>query len=112
MAEGSVLFRDTVTTVDMNDAAHTMTIAPTTTTGETQILGRIWFVDPNGNTEILTLPAEADVLGGWFLIVNTGGETITVNNDAAGTVCTIATTECALVACDGTTWYGGVVTTT
>ena len=99
--------RTNVVTVDMNDLAHALVLG-TAGAAETQLTGNMAFVDANGNTEILTLPAEATSAGLWIMIANTGGETITVNDDAAATVCTIATVEHALVMCDGTTWYGFV----
>ena len=63
-------------------------------------------VDPGGSTRVVTLPAEADAAGLFFVMSNTGGagEDLTINNDAAGLIGTINPGEGALMCCDGTTW--------
>jgi hypothetical protein len=100
--------RMAVATVDMADAAHALVLG-TAGAAETKLTGNMVFCDANGATaEILTLPAEAGSAGLWIMLANTGGETITVNDDAAATVCSVATVEHALLMCDGTTWYGFV----
>lgn len=93
--------------VAMGDAAHTLTL-DTAGAAETQITGLICFADPEsaGASEDLTLPAEADSDGLVLFIFNTGGEGIVIKDDGGGTVATLATTEHAIVACDGTTWQG------
>ena len=65
------------------------------------------FIDPNGARD-LTLPAEADSDGLFFIIVNQAGssEVITIQEDTPATVCTPDQNETALVFCDGTTWEG------
>lgn len=78
------------------------------------------FLDPGGSTRIITLPAEADSDGLAFIIVNTAGaaEDLTVNDDAAATVGTVAGSvtasaeESGLFFCDGTTWRCMVATQT
>jgi len=90
-------------TIAMNDAAVVLTKVPGTPAG-TVLYGSWLLVDPEGNTEILTLPPEADCAGDLLLIKNTGGETITLNNDAAATIATIATSETCFAMCDGVTW--------
>lgn len=64
-----------------------------------------FFLDPNGNVTV-TLPAEEGSEGAYLVIFNTAGaaETITVENDAAATVGTIAQDEAALFGCNGTVW--------
>lgn len=107
------LFVGAVTTVAMADAAHALVLG-TAGAAETQIIGNIIFCDPDsaGASEILTLPAEASSAGMLLIILNTGGEGIVVNDDAAGTIITLDTAQHGLVACDGTTWLGfmGAVT--
>ncbi len=101
---GGMFHWNTAQVIAMNDAAVTLTLVPGTPSG-TLMTSNILRVDPEGNTEILTLPPEADFIG-MLVIVNTGGESITVNNDAAGTIDTVATTEFGMFFCDGTTWSG------
>jgi len=91
--------------IDMSDAAVTLTLVPGTPTG-TLMTSNILRVDANsGATEDLTLPPEADFVG-MLVIINTGGESIVVKNDAAGTIDTVATTEFGIFFCDGTAWSG------
>ena len=102
-------------TIDMADAALTLTRVQGTPTG-TLLTGGLLFVDPNSAAagEDLLLPPEADCAGFTLMVVNTGGESIQLKNDAGtdlgGGVTTIGTTETGWVACDGTTWWGGVMT--
>jgi hypothetical protein len=100
-------------TIDMADATVTLTLVPGTPTGTT-LLSNNLAVDANSSgTEKLLLPPEADCNGLVLHIANTGGEDIVVTNDADdATICTISTTECGTVMCDGTTWRGGVLKTT
>lgn len=88
----------TAQTIDMADAAVTLTA--------TTLTGNWLLIDPNssGAAEILKLPAEADMVDVMLIIKNTGGENITLQNDAAGAIGTIEDAECAFVHCDGTTW--------
>lgn len=68
-------------------------------------------IDAGGSARNVDLPAEATSNGLAFEIINTGGETLTVRNDAEETVVEIATTEKAEVVCDGASWYHtGIVT--
>jgi hypothetical protein len=90
-------------TILMNDASVTLTKVPGAPTG-VLLYGNWLLVDPEGNTEILLLPPEADMLNEVLLIKNIGGETITLQNDAGGAVATIATSETCYAHCDGTTW--------
>jgi hypothetical protein len=105
---GAGMFVQVVQTIDMADAAVQMTAAPGLPTG-TLLTGNILYVDANSaSTENLLLPYEADCTGMMLMIINTGGETINLQNDAGGALLTIATAETAMVACDGTTWRGFV----
>jgi hypothetical protein len=63
------------------------------------------FIDPQGNVNV-DLPAEASSAGLSFYIYNTAdaAETITVRDDGAATVATVAQDEAALVTCNGTVW--------
>ncbi len=91
-------------TIDMADAAVTLTRVAGTPTG-TYMAGNLLLVDANsGTTENLLLPPEGDMTNELILIENTGGETINLQNDAGGAVATIATATAAFAHCDGTTW--------
>lgn len=97
-----------VQTIDMNDTTVVTTLVPGTPAG-TLITGNILYVDANGaGAEVLKLPHESDGSGAFLVIVNTGGETITIQNDAAGAVLTLETLNTAFLVCDGTTWRGAV----
>jgi hypothetical protein len=105
---GAGIFVQKVQTLDMADAAVQFTMAPGSPTG-TLMTGNILYVDANsGSTENLLLPYEADCTGMMLMVINTGGETINLQNDAGGALLTIATAETAIIACDGTTWRGFV----
>jgi hypothetical protein len=84
--------------LDMADAQVALTRADMT--------GNWMLVDPNstGAGENLLLPPEADMADVVLFIVNTGGENIVLQDDAAGAIGTIATTKAAIVHCDGTDW--------
>ena len=76
----------------------------------------ISFIDPGGATRVVTLPdptgaGEADIIR---IIVNTAdaAEDLTINDPAATTRGTISQNEFAIIVCDGTRHYVGVVTTT
>ena len=64
-------------------------------------------LDPGGAARTVTLPAEADSEGLVFLIVNTAdaAEALTIEDDAAGSVGSIAQNEMGLAVCDGTAWH-------
>ena len=95
-------------TIDMADAEVILTLVPGTPTG-TLMTGNLLMVDANSlSLEVLRLPHEADCDGIFVVVQNTGGETITLSNDAAGALLTIATGEVAYATCDGTTWRGSV----
>ncbi|MFQ5518162.1 MAG: hypothetical protein ACE5E8_11385 [Acidimicrobiia bacterium] len=68
--------------------------------------------DPGGSARNLVLPAEADNAGNWLFISNTadGAEVLTIQDDTPATVCTPTQNEDAIVWCDGTSWFGGVLT--
>jgi hypothetical protein len=105
---GAGVFAQKVQTIDMADAAVQLTMVPNAPNG-TLMTGNILYVDAaSSGTENLLLPYEADCIGMMLMIVNTGGETINLQNDAGGAVLTIATAEVGFVACDGTTWLGFV----
>jgi hypothetical protein len=109
--DGFLTFRQQ--TIDMADAQVKL-VYGTAGAGEAQITGQLLLVDANsGTTEDLLLPAEANSFGVVLFICNTGGEDIVVKEDSdTTTICTISTAESAFVACDGTTWRGGVVKAT
>lgn len=95
-----------VQTIDMADAAVALTAATLT--------GNVLFVDPNsaGAAEDLKLPPEADCAGTVLIIVNTGGEHITVKDDAGTTTLVIIEdTETGIAVCNGTAWKAGHLTT-
>jgi hypothetical protein len=95
-------------TIDMADAAVTLTLVPGTPTG-TLITSNVLYVDANSSgSENLLLPPEADWNGGMLVVVNTGGETIEIQNDAGGAVLTLETLNTAIVVNDGTTLRGVV----
>jgi len=97
-----------VQTIDMNDTTVVTTLVPGTPAG-TLITGNILYVDANGaGAEVLKLPHEADADGVLLVVVNTGGETITIQDDAASAVLTLETLNTAFLVCDGTTWRGAV----
>lgn len=100
-------------TIDMADAQVAL-VYGTAGAGQVKVTGTVLLVDANsGATEDLLLPAEATSVGVIFFICNTGGEDIVVKEDSdTTTICTISTAESAFVACDGTTWRGGVVKAT
>ena len=92
--------------IDMADAAVTLTRVPGTPTG-TNLTSNVLRVDANSaGTENLLLPPEADCAGVLILITNTGGESIVVQDDAGGSLDTVATAEFGLFYCDGTAWQG------
>jgi hypothetical protein len=101
------LLASPVQAIDMADAAVAL-VYGTAGAGEVKITGQALFVDPNsgGASEVLTLPPEATSVGVVLDIFNTGGESIAVEDDAAGAVLTIPTGKAGRVACNGTIWLG------
>lgn len=100
--------RRSVQTIDMADNPLTLTLVPGTPVG-TLMTSDVLYVDANsGATENLLLPPEADLTGIILVIVNTGGETINIQNDAGGAVLTLETLNTAYVHSDGTTLRGVV----
>lgn len=97
-------------TIDMADAAVTLTCVPGAPAG-TELVSNTLFVDANSSgTENLLLPPEADCNGFSLFIANAGGEDILVKDDSGvTTICTISANECAVVACNGTVWKGGIL---
>lgn len=92
--------------IAMGDATVTLTRVPGTPTG-TLMTSNILRVDAESSaTENLLLPPEADCNGMLVWIINTGGESVIVQNDASGTIDTVATTEFGIFFCDGTAWTG------
>lgn len=84
-----------------------------TTTGTitlTTVSNRIQFLDPNTATNrTVTLSPTADSAGIKFDIFNTGTSgDLLVKTTGASTVVTITQNEGAMVACDGSNWYGMV----
>ena len=126
-----IQFRDTAVYIN-SDADASLSLV---SDGAIKLNGRVWFhdanteelsenktlvvtdymlqfIDPAGAREVI-LPAEASSAGLMFIIVNTANaaETITVKDDAGGTVATVAKDYRAICFCDGTTWYGMTCTT-
>jgi len=103
-----VLFFADPQTVAMGDAALSLVM---TEGHANQVLSNVLFVDPEsgGTEEILTLPPEADCKGLVLFIANTGGEGITINDDSATTIADLLTNEHAVLMCDGTSWFGGIL---
>lgn len=100
------IVKRSVQTIDMADNPLTLTLIPGTPTG-TLMTSDVLYVDANsGTTENLLLPPEADWIGGILVIVNTGGETINIQNDAGGGILTLETLNTAIVTNDGTTLRG------
>ena len=63
-------------------------------------------LDAGGSVRVVTMPAEADVEGKVFFIVNIGGETLTINDDAASPVLIISllTAESCMIGVIGGVW--------
>ena len=100
--------RRSVQTIDMADAAVVLTLVPGTPVG-TLMTSDVLYVDANSSTnENLDLPPEANLTGVILVIVNTGGETINIRDDAGGAVLTLETGNTAVITCDGTTLRGVV----
>ncbi len=90
--------------IAMGDNPLTLTLVDGTPTG-TLLTSNILSVDAESSgTENLLLPPEADCNGVVLWIRNTGGESIVLQDDAAGTIATIATAESAYAFCDGVAW--------
>ena len=83
------------------------TLAAHLTVDETY--GNILMLDGDGARNVL-LPALED--GAIYLIINGGGETLTIQN-AAGVAVTgssaLATAKAGIYVCDGVTWYGVIM---
>lgn len=95
------------TVVDMADAAHTLVLG-TAGAAQTKLTSNIVLVDPNsgGASENFQLPAAASCAGLELTIINTGGEGIVVQGEAAATVITLDTAQHGKVVSSGTAWYG------
>jgi len=105
---GAGVFAQGVQTINMGDVAVTLTLVPGTPAG-TLLTANVLYVDAqSGTTEDLLFPPEADCAGMTFVVVNTGGETIEIQNNSAGAVLTLETANTAIVTCDGTTLRGFV----
>jgi hypothetical protein len=66
----------------------------------------ILFLDPGGSSRNITLLAEDEAEGLFFIIVNEADnpENLVILDDGGSTIVTINQSEWAIVACDGTTW--------
>lgn len=66
----------------------------------------ILFLDPGGSARDITLLAEDEADGLFFVIVNEAdaAENLVIKDDGANTIVTINQNEWAIVACDGTNW--------
>ena len=105
---GAGIFKMQIQTIAMGDNPLTLTLVPGTPAG-TLLVGNILYVDAeSAGTEDLLLPHETDCEGLNLTIVNTGGETINVQNDATGAVATLETANTAYCHCNGISWVGTV----
>ena len=60
------------------------------------------ILDANGSSRNLVCPAGPTTQGGEFMLTNSGGEDITVQqSDASTTVAVVASTESAMFVCNG-----------
>lgn len=101
-------FQYTPQTLDMDDAAVTLTHRSGTASTEF-LSGNVLFCDPNssGTSEVLKLPPKADSDGDVLWIFNTGGEDIALQDDAGGSLVTIDAGLMVVASCDGTAWWAG-----
>jgi hypothetical protein len=93
-------------------ASFTLT-ADTTLTKATHFTHRIIKFDPGGAARVLTLPTEAEMDGFFGVLVNAADadEALTVKEDAGSTtIATIEQNEALLLCCDGTNWWGILLT--
>ena len=77
--------------------------------------GMTYFLDAGGAARNVILPAAADNLGRSLVVVNTANaaETLSVRETTSGTVrATLGQNEQAVLACNGTRWFGIVGTST
>jgi uncharacterized protein YqfB (UPF0267 family) len=95
-----------ITGGQIRQAINTETLSGNKTIASTD--PSVHFLDAGGVARDVTLPAEADSTYAKYEIYNTGGETLTVKDDGASTIITIATNESGIVRCDGTSWFGFV----
>lgn len=82
----------------------------TMTGNETWVAGnevRLQKLDPGGSARTITLPAEENGNGLWYFVKNEAdaAETITIQDDASATVCSLTADQACIVACNGTAWY-------
>lgn len=68
------------------------------------------FLNPDGASRDVVLPAEASSTGYRYYIFNTAdaAENLVVKDDGANTILTIAQNESGIVVCNGTVWKGMV----
>lgn len=74
---------------------------------------RIIRIDPGGAARTVTLPTEAEMDGWHGLLVNAadGDEALTFKDDSgATTIATVGQNEAVDLWCDGTNWWGEIVT--
>ena len=75
----------------------------------------VLILDPNGATQDVLLPAEADSKGLFFLVINDGAgtEILVVKEDSdTTTIATVTFPEIGIFYCDGVAWRGGVMPVT
>ena len=100
----------------IGDEALDITMTGTLTmTKNTHFTHRILRLDPAGAARQANLPTEASMKGYLGLIVNAAdaAEAITFKEDAGSTtIATVDQSEAVLLACDGTSWWGIIVTAT
>jgi len=90
--------------IGMADAAHALVLGAASS-AQSQLTAGVLLIDPasSGAAEVLTYAdTEAELDGLFNLIINTGDEAITVNNDGAAQVGHIPAQSAAIITCDGT----------
>lgn len=75
---------------------------------------KLQFLDPNGASKTITLPAEALSKNLIFFFFNLAdaAEDLVIEDDSSSTIITISQDEAGIVSCDGTVWKGLIGATT
>ena len=91
--------------IGMGGVTHTLVLG-TAIADQTKIIAPILNVDAEGGAPALIFPAESAITDLTALVINTGGETINIQNDTPATILALATGNAAIISCDGTTLRG------
>ena len=89
--------------INLGGGTVAVTLVPGTPAG-TLLTSNILIID-GGNAGTIKMPPEANCDGAVFFIRNSGSDTVTVQNDAAGAITAYATTKAGIITCDGTNWF-------